>query len=213
MGKLRSMTVSHTRVVGLVTSLVVSLTAGLYPLTVSAAEPDHAPQYTGKGELILPADYREWIFLSSGHGMTYGPNTRASTAPLFDNVFVNPEAFRVFLNTGRWPDKTTFVLEIRQAATEGSINNGGEFQKELMFVEAEVKDESRFEGGWGYFEFPAEAKSAGLLPKTAACYSCHSENTAVEQTFVQFYPTLMNIAREKGTVKKSYQEASGPAAN
>ena len=213
MGKLRSMKVSHVRVAGIVTSLAVSLMAGLYPLTISAAEPDHAPQYTSDGKLILPADYREWIFISSGHGMTYGPNTRASTSPLFDNVFVNPESYRAFLKSGRWPDKTTFVLEIRKAATEGSINNGGEFQKERMLIEAEVKDESRFEGGWGYFEFPGDTKFADLLPKTAACYSCHSENTAVEQTFVQFYPTLMDIAREKGTVKQSYQNASGPAAN
>ena len=215
MGKLRSIGGAYSRTVKSMMRIIVAviLAAGSFPLTSVGAEPDHAPQYTSEGKLILPANYREWIFVSSGHGMTYGPNTRASTSPLFDNVFVNPEAYRAFLKTGSWPDKTTFVLEIRHAATEGSINKGGEFQKDLVFTEAEVKDESRFNGGWGYFEFPPEAKAAKLLPKTAECYSCHAENTAVEQTFVQFYPTLMNIAREKGTVKKTYQEASRPAAN
>ena len=31
------------------------------------------PRYTADGQLILPSDYREWVFLSSGLGMTYNP--------------------------------------------------------------------------------------------------------------------------------------------
>jgi hypothetical protein len=30
----------------------------------------------------------------------------------------------------------------------------------------------------------------------------------VEQTFVQFYPTLMDVARRLGTVKESYRETT-----
>jgi hypothetical protein len=33
----------------------------------------------------------------------------------------------------------------------------------------------------------------------------------VEQTFVQFYPMLMDVARRHGTVKASYREAADPA--
>ena len=36
-------------------------------LIVSAAE----PQFTADGQLVRPADYREWIYLSSGLGMNY----------------------------------------------------------------------------------------------------------------------------------------------
>jgi hypothetical protein len=32
-----------------------------------------APQFTSDGQLVLPKDYREWVYLSSGLGMTYGP--------------------------------------------------------------------------------------------------------------------------------------------
>lgn len=187
----------------------MGLAALLAAATLLAAE----PEYTNDGELRLPADYREWIFLSSGHGMTYGPNTPDRTAPLFDNVFVNPEAYRAFLETGRWPDKAMFVLEIRRAATEGSINKGGEFQQQVLFREIEVKDEARFDGGWGFFEFSADEDTAALSPYDRDCYTCHRQNTAVENTFVQFYPTLMEVARAKGTVKQSYLDSENPDAN
>src|SRR5260370_16203255 len=77
-------------------------------------------QYTKDGEMALPKNYREWVFLSSGIGMTY-----ASTAggnPNFENVFVNPAAYQAFLKTGTWPDKTVLSLEVRRSETQGSIN-------------------------------------------------------------------------------------------
>ncbi len=38
----------------------------------------------------------------------------------------------------------------------------------------------------------------------AACIECHTDHAAVERTFVQFYPTFLEIAREKGTLKSDY---------
>jgi len=40
-----------------------------------------------------------------------------------------------------------------------------------------------------------------LLPKDRDCYSCHEKNGAVDTTFVQFYPTLAEIAKAKGTFR------------
>ena len=66
---------------------------------------DDGPQYTADGQLVFPKDYREWVFLSSGLGMTYGPaGAAANEAPRFDNVFVNRSAYKSFLASGRWPD-------------------------------------------------------------------------------------------------------------
>jgi len=171
--------------------------------TLYGASP--GPRFTASGELVRPEDYREWIFLSSGLGMTYGPNA-AEGEPRFDNVLVNPEAYRAFLASGRWPDGTMFALEVRHSASEGSINRGGHFQTELAAVEFEVKDEGRFPGKWAYFGFRNEsgtlAKTARPLPATSGCMACHSANGAVENTFVQFYPTLIEVARQKGTLKR-----------
>ena len=172
------------------------------------------PTYSASRELLRPADYREWVYLTSGLGMTYGPAGANGAPPRFDNVFVNRESYRSFLSTGRWPDKTMFVLEVRQAETNVSINNGGQTQGTVVALESAVKDSERFpETTWGYFSFdgPDGLKaSAAPLPTTASCYACHRDNTAVENTFVQFYPTLMDVARRMGTVKPAYDPRHKP---
>ena len=60
------------------------------------------PEFTKEGKLKRPADYREWIFLSSGLGMTYGAPTDGGQ-PRFDNVFADPRAYKAFMATGVWP--------------------------------------------------------------------------------------------------------------
>jgi hypothetical protein len=162
--------------------------------------------------LTLPADFREWVFLSAGLGMTYGPNAPAPGAPqAFTNVYVNPSSYRAFMKSGAWPDRTMFILEIRGSATEGSINRFGRFQTDLRAVEVNLKD-ARLPGGWGFFDFGTASGPIAPLPQTASCYACHRDNTAVEQTFVQFYPTLMEVARRHGTVKPTYRDvAEAPA--
>jgi hypothetical protein len=163
------------------------------------------PQYTPDAQLKFPADYREWVFLSSGSGMTYGPLAR-SGPPQFDNVFVNPEGYRAFLKTGHWPDKTTFVLEVRDSESHGSINNAGHFQTDITGIEAEVKDG----GTWTFYGFPltagSPAPSGKPIPRSASCYACHGANTAVENTFVQFYPNLYEVAERKGTLNPRFEK-------
>ena len=163
------------------------------------------PAYDATGKLITPKNYREWIYLSSGLDMSYSIRERAPEHSMFDNVFVNREAYKVFEETGKWPDKTMFVLEVRAAESAGSINKVGHFQStELMGGEAHVKDASR--GGWTFYDLDEERGT--LIPKTANCYSCHEQHAAVDTTFVQFYPTLIGIAKAKGTLSPAYQSES-----
>lgn len=166
--------------------------------------PQDGPQFTKDNRLVPPANYREWIFLSSGLGMTYGPADAApSESPRFDNVFVNPSSYKAFLATGKWPDKTMFVLEVRSSASKGSINQGGHYQTDDFRLSAEVKDSARFPDKWEFFTIPANGQPGEMLPRSAGCFACHSKNGAVDNTFVQFYPTLLLIAKAKGTFKSS----------
>lgn len=136
--------------------------------------------------------------------MTYGPAARADRGnPMFENVFVNRSAYQRFIEQGTWPDKTIFIMEIRKASEKGSINNAGHYQTELVTHEAAVKDEARFPQKWAYFGFGSSDK-AKALPATSSCNSCHSTNGAVENTFVQFYPTLLEIATHKNTLNPDY---------
>jgi hypothetical protein len=156
------------------------------------------------------------VFVTSGLGMTYGPaQPAAGRPPLFDNVFVTRPAYAEFLRSGTWPDKTMFVLEIRRAEEKVSINNGGRTQGGITAIEASVKDLQRFKdtGGWGYFSFDGPSgltDSAAPLPTTAPCYACHKNNTAVDNTFVQFYPTLFEVAERRGTIKPTYNPLHKP---
>jgi hypothetical protein len=186
-------------------------------VTATAQPPSAGPSYAAKGDMRFPADYRRWIYLSSGLDMSYraGPPTPGMSP--FANVFGGPAAYDVFLKTGAWPDKTVMVLELRSGEQNGSINKAGHFQTERLGVEVHVKDTARFKegagfaGGWAFFAFDGE-KPGQLLPTTAACYACHEAHAAVDRTFVQFYPTLKPLAAAKGTFSASYlteEAASG----
>ena len=180
--------------------------------TLHAQQPEAGPTYTSSGELMRPADFREWVFVTSGLGMTYNQPAAgaAPRVPNFTNVYVNPSSYRAFMKTGRWPDKTMFILEIRAATSEGSINKGGHFQTNLVLIEASVKDESRFAGKWAYFDFGRDMKTqVAALPTTERCYACHADNAAVDNTFVQFYPTLLEVATKMGTVKAAPATPAG----
>jgi hypothetical protein len=167
--------------------------------------PSDGPRYSGNA-LVRPADYREWVFLGAGLGMTYQPPS-GSQPPrqMFTNVFVNPSSYRAFVQTGKWPDKTTLALEIRGSDSEVSINKSGRFQTNLAGLEVHVKD-SRFSGnGWAFFNLGAKDQAEPLSGSdVATCVECHAKNAAVDDTFVQFYPTLLEIARQKGTLKPGF---------
>jgi hypothetical protein len=169
---------------------------------VAALAFGQGPQITPDNRLIPPADYREWIFLSSGLGMTYSSETSNPANPLFDDVFVNPPAYREFMKTGKWPEGTIFVLEVRNSSSRESINQGGHFQAGINHRSAEVKD-SRFKEGWAFFPLSDSGEPSKELPQSAGCQACHGKNGAVENTFVQFYPTLLPVAKAHGTLKAS----------
>jgi hypothetical protein len=183
----------------------------LRPGRVALAAPLVAPAYAANGDMLPIANYREWVYLTTGFDMNYNPKAMAMDHSMFDNVFVNPEAYRSFLATGTWPDKTVMVLEVREAREKGSINARGHFQAEgLMGLEVHVKDEARFPGKWAFFDFDSPQKNGTLIPEKAPCYSCHAQHGAVDSTFVQFYPTLLPLAREKHTLSAEFaKEDSG----
>jgi hypothetical protein len=184
-----------------VTLAVIAATFGLVKAHSSDVD-SSKPQYAGD-TLVRPDGYREWIYLSSGLGMSYNPSAMGSE--LFTNVFVAPWAYREFVATGKWPEKTIFVVEDRTAETRGSINKTGHFQTDLDGIGVEVKDSSRFPDKWAYFVFALGDKTAASTPKTA-CWQCHEDNAAVEHSFAQFYPTLKPIAKKFGTYRQQAED-------
>ena len=81
----------------------------------------------------------------------------------------------------------------------------------MIGIEAAVKDSTRYAstGGWAYFGLGGGrnplAESAMPNPADGVVLRLSSAtHTAVENTFVQFYPTLFEVAQRLGTVKPTY---------
>ena len=173
---------------------------------LAAAREDNLPkpQYDAKGNLLRPADYRDWEFLSAGYGMNY--SAAPGSHELFTNVFVQRWAYEKFLQSGKWPEQSMFVIDERDAESKGSINKVGHFQTNLAGVLIEVKDSTRNPDKWAYYGFEPNAITAEAMPKGNDCWSCHDKHAAVEHTFVQFYPTLKPVAKTFGTYNEAREK-------
>jgi hypothetical protein len=160
-----------------------------------------AQTYTSAGELKLPPDYRQWVFLSSGIGMDY--SKEPSAHPIFDNVFVNPPAYAAFMKTGTWPDKTILVKENR-VSSDDPLSKGGKVQTSVASREIHIKDASH--GGWLFYTYGADSQSAKPFAKQEVCTGCHGKNAATDTTFVQYYPTLVDAAKQHNNFREAPAE-------
>jgi hypothetical protein len=189
------------------------LLAVLLPMQ-PATLPD-GPTYTSDGQLKYPTGYPEWVFLGTGLDMSYSSEATPDHS-MFNSVFVNPGAYKVFKTSGHWPDGTVMVLENRGATGASSINKRGKTESsEVMGMEIHVKDSAHAKGdGWAFygFEKPDDRKSSGkLIARPASCYTCHEAHGAVDTTFVQFYPNALDIAKEKNTFSPEFLKETAAA--
>jgi hypothetical protein len=184
--------------------VVLALTA-LCAVVAQNAAPTGSPATPlayDNGSMVLPKDYRQWVFLSAGINMTYGPSAGNPDNPRFENVFVNPAAYAAFQKTGSWPEGTALVLEIRNSASKVSINKDGRVQTDVSAIEVHVKDskaKNAGPGGWAFYGFEKSSDHGKAFETDSNCFTCHQQNGAVDTTFVQFYPTLIDVAKQRGT--------------
>ena len=150
------------------------------------------PRYADGNQLIRPEGYREWMFVGSNLNMGYSEGA-APKESRFHNIYVQRQAYREYAATGKFPDKTTLVMEVIAAGTNASINKKGQFEDKPLGIEVALKDEKRFPEKWAYFNFigsgGAALPRAKAFPKDA-CWKCHNEHGASDNVFVQFYPVL-----------------------
>src|SRR3974390_933586 len=186
--------------------VVLVVVASFALIAAAPEEKSPKPQYDAKGELMRPADYREWMFLSAGYGRNYSPGP--DSHEMFTNVFVQRWAYNEFVSSGKWPEQSMFVIDERDAGSRSSINQKGHYQTDLMGLAVEVKDSARNPDKWAYYAFNAEDKTAGAMPHGNGCWACHDAHAAAEHTFVQFYPTLKVMAKKFGTYNEAREQVT-----
>ncbi|MBM3835233.1 MAG: cytochrome P460 [Verrucomicrobia bacterium] len=152
--------------------------------------------------LSRPEGYREWIFVGSSKGLRYEENIDKAGYPKtekFNNVYLNPAAYREYAKTGKFPEGTVLVLEIFSAETKAEPGLQGSYPKERVALEAAVKDSKRFPEGWAYFSFTGkniEIKDRAEPRPKESCYACHRTKAADDNVFTQFYPVLSSLRRK-----------------
>jgi hypothetical protein len=121
-------------------------------------------------DMLVRPDYGGWMLVGASVG------TADAHSGSSQNVYINPNAYRTYAETGKFPEGTVMVLETSN--TESSS------------IAASVKD-SRFPGGWGFFSFAAGKTQASL---DISCRGCHEQHAATDHVFTQFYPVLRPIS-------------------
>ena len=187
------------RIAILLTALSVPLWGFGRPPGEAARGDPGGPVYDEEGRLERPAGFREWVLAGSNLGLGYqqdGPGEE--TVGDFRNVYINPEAYAHFEKTGEFPQKTVFVIEVLEAKKRdgrGVVAKGyspGGHRR----LEVSVKNKDRPDGSetpWAYYVF-GPGREAAAARKDRDCFDCHKEHASHDHVWVQFYPTLRDLA-------------------
>lgn len=189
---------------GLVATLVAATGFGVAVVgdTFAGSMSSWGPKWTKNGELHLPNDYHSWVFL----GSPLTPNALnggKAGFPEYHNVYIHPEAFKTYRETGQFPEGTVLLKEL-QLTMPGTNDDGsrveasgrGFFPAARNGIDISVKDSQRFKdtNGWGFFNFghhaPPYAKTAVAASKEA-CAGCHIAN-ADNMVFTKFYSSILD---------------------
>ena len=161
----------------------------------AAAKAMPRPQYTAENRLILPDGYRNWVFVGASIGLSYSEETKGEGPGMFHHIYTQPDAYAHYRQTGKFPEKTMFVMEVYRPEQKVSPNKQGYFEGERVAIEISVKDREKFPEGWAYFNFGDGKKTeARPIPKSS-CFDCHLQHGADDNVFVQFYPVLRDVKK------------------
>jgi hypothetical protein len=160
----------------------------------------YPPQYTSSGELILPKNFHEWVYV----GSPLTPNALnggMAGFPEYHNVYIEPCSYEKYEQTNVFPEGTILFKEL-QLTLPGENPDGsrtepsgrGYFPGALNGADVTVKDTKRYAetGGWGYYNFnhhEPKAPTAKLKSQTECAY-CHQASAKKDEVWTQFYRLL-----------------------
>jgi Cytochrome P460 len=190
--------------ISLLTSSAIVTTASLQWVSSGNAQTQtrqrYLPEYTASGDLVLPKDFHEWVYV----GSPLTPNALnggKAGFPEYHNVYIEPGSYEIFKKTNQFPEGTILFKEL-QLTLPGENEDGsrtepsgrGYFPAKFNGADVTVKDSKRFAdtGGWGYFNFnhhEPKAPTAKARPRGECAY-CHIASAKKDDVWTQFYPLL-----------------------
>jgi hypothetical protein len=187
----------------------VSIAAAVTAVFAQPASNDDAltkkrylPEYTASGDLILPKNFHEWIYV----GSPLTPNALnggMAGFPEFHNVYIEPGSYEIYKKTGVFPEGTIFFKELQltlpaenEDGSRMEPSGRGYFPGKWNGADVTVKDTKRYAdtGGWGYYNFNHHEPKAptAKLKLQSECAFCHQANAKKDEVWTQFYPLLDN---------------------
>jgi hypothetical protein len=188
------------------TAVLVAASAIVFDLiSHRAAEPSptekrYLPEYDAKGDLLLPKNWRHWVFV----GAPLTPNALnggKANFPELHNVYIEPGAHAIYKKTGKFPEGTIFFKEL-QLLQKAEFPDGsstapsgrGYFGGAYNGADVTVKDSKRYKetAGWGYYNFhhyEPKAKTASVRPRSQCSY-CHEASAKKDSVWTQYYRDL-----------------------
>lgn len=153
------------------------------------------PQYDSTGALVRPKNFETWVFVGASTGLSYQERSKPNGIGSFHNIYLRPEAYKTYLETGKFPEKTMFILAIYDPAQKVEPAHAGYFEGQFAALDVAVKDHEHFPNGWAYFNFGERGNLADAVHAVEGnqCFTCHKERAVNDNVFVQFYPILRRI--------------------
>ncbi len=195
-----------------VKSLAVTTSIAIFVIatTVLAQSPSNSsaqtgqcypPEYTPSGNLILPKNFHEWIYV--GSPLTPNAlNDGHAGFPEYHNVYIDPCSYAKYKQTNVFPEGTIFFKELQLTlgpaenpdGSQSEPSGRGYFPGKWNGADVTVKDSKRYAGtgGWGYYNFnhhEPKAPNAALKPQSE-CAFCHQASAKKDEVWTQFYPLL-----------------------
>ena len=147
-------------------------------------------------ELVRPKGYRTWVYVGTPLTPDDKNNGKAGF-PEFHNIYIHPESYGHYKETGKFKDGTILVKERISVGDTIATSGKGYFMGDFIALEAAVKSQKDFPdepGNWGYYSFKADNET--ILKKsttpfgTVNCNACHQSAAADDFVFTQYYPVL-----------------------
>ena len=150
--------------------LLVALVGAIAALPVGDAIADEHGKYeatfNSDGELIRPAGWREWVFV----GSPLTPNSLnggEAAFPEFHSVYIDPESWAHWKETGTFREGTMMAKELTLVGTTAATSGIGFFNGDLQGFEIAHKDSERYTAesdGWAYYTFGHKPEPYDVLP-------------------------------------------------
>ncbi|PWT82521.1 MAG: hypothetical protein C5B57_08530 [Blastocatellia bacterium] len=152
--------------------------------------------FEGRDTLLKPEGYRDWILVDESAPASRAGRDHRAVVAASHRVYINPAGYREYAKTGQFPDGTLMVWE----SVNRDPNTSDRPHKESSVLLASVKDNTRFAGGWGFFDFTTVdgtvMPKAQALPESSGCRACHRQHGETDHVFTQFYPVLRSARLE-----------------